>query len=104
MKKHVRIFWPLILTVVFSFLYALSVYDFYSPNSVGIDSFLYVPSAAFCFLLCPVIGGMQALYFVYRFSKTRERHYFYHLYSSLLVELCSAGMFILATNGFYITV
>ena len=88
MKKRAKIFWPVMLTVVFSFLYVLSVYDFYSPNSAGIDSLLYVPSVIFCFLLSPITGGLQFLYFVYGFSKTRERHYFYHLYSSLLVGSC----------------
>ena len=104
MQKHIRIFWPALLTVVFWLLYAVSVYDFYSPDELGIYRLLYIPALVFCFVLSPLAGGLQLLCFAYWFYKTRDRRYFYHLYSALLVGLFALIMFVLVENGFYITV
>ena len=104
MKKHIKIFWPALLTVVSWSLYALSVYDFYAPNELGIYRLLYIPALVFCLVLSPLAGGLQLLCFAYWFYKTRDRRYFYHLYSALLVGLCAVIMFLFVANGFYITV
>ena len=104
MQQHIRIFWPALLTVVFWALYAVSVYDFYAPNELGIYKLLYIPALVFCLVLSPLAGGLQLLCFAYWFYKTRDRRYFYHLYSALLVGLCALIMFLLVANGFYITV
>ena len=104
MKKHIKIFWPALLAVVFCSLYAISVYDFYSPDEFGISGLLYIPALVFCLVLSPLTGGLQLLCFAYWFYKTRDRRYFYHLYSALLVGLCAVIMFVLVANGFYITV
>lgn len=104
MKKHIKIFWPALLAVVSCLLYAVSVYDFYAPNELGVYRLLYIPALVFCLVLSPLAGGLQLLCFAYWFYKTRDRRYFYHLYSALLVGLCAAIMFMLVANGFYITV
>ena len=104
MQQHIKIFWPALLTVLFCSLYALSVYDFYAPNELGIYRRLYIPTLVFCLVLSPLTGGLQLLCFAYWFYKTRDRRYFYHLYSALLVGLCALIMFLLVANGFYITV
>ena len=104
MQKHIRIFWPALLTVVSWSLYAFSVYDFYAPNEFGIYRLLYIPALVFCLVLSPLAGGLQLLCFAYWFYKTRDQRYFYHLYSALLVGLCAVIMFVLVANGFYITV
>ena len=104
MQQHIKIFWPAILTVISWLLYAVSVYDFYSPDEFGIYDPLYIPAVVFCLILSPITGGLQLLCFAYWFYKTRDRHYFYHLYSALFVGLCAVIMFVLVANGFYITV
>ena len=104
MKKHIKIFWPALLTVVSCLLYAVSVYDFYSPDEFGIYRLFYIPALVSCLVLSPLTGGLQLLCFAYWFYKTRDRRYFYHLYSALLVGLCAVIMFVLVANGFYITV
>ena len=104
MKKHIKIFWPALLAVVACLLYAVSVHDFYAPNELGIYRLLYIPALVFCFVLSPLTGGLQLLCFAYWFYKTRDRRYFYHLYSALLVGFCAVIMFLFVANGFYITV
>ena len=104
MQQHIKIFWPALLTVISWSLYAISVYDFYAPNELGIYRRLYIPVLVFCLVLSPLTGGLQLLCFAYWFYKTRDRRYFYHLYSALLVGLCALIMFLLVANGFYITV
>lgn len=104
MQQHIKIFWPALLTVISWSLYAISVYDFYAPNALGIYRRLYIPALVFCLVLSPLTGGLQLLCFAYWFFKTRDRRYFYHLYSALLVGLCALIMFLLVANGFYITV
>ena len=104
MKKYIKIFWPALLAVVTCLLYAVSVYDFYASNEFGVYRLLYIPALVFCLVLSPLAGGLQLLCFAYWFYKTRDRRYFYHLYSALLVGLCAVTMFVLVANGFYITV
>ena len=104
MQQHIRIFWPALLTVVSWLLYAISVYDFYSPDELGIYRLLYIPALVVCLVLSPLTGGLQLLCFAYWFYKTKDRRYFYHLYSALLVGLCALIMFWFVANGFYITV
>lgn len=105
MKKYGKIFWPALLNGVFLSLYALCVRDFYAPDSLGIYDFLYLPSAAVCLFVSPVTGVVQFLYFAHRFGKTRDRHYFYHLYASLLTGLGFLTLLVLIeAGGFYITV
>ena len=100
--QYVRVFWPTILYLATFAGYVFLVVDFLFVSMRFLE--LHVPCLITNLFVLPGIAVIQLVYGIYKLLRSKERHYWLHVFSSLAVFGLLIVFFLLVSLGFVATV
>ena len=101
MWRAITIFWPSILYVITFVIYAFMIDNFYHGDGSLLHAFF--PSFIPCAVVVPLAALMQLILGI-RIARTNSENAFYHVLSSILVLVLTAGFYLYVNAGNFPTV
>ena len=99
--RALTIFWPSILYVIAFVIYAFMVDNFYHGD--GSLLYAFFPCFIPCAFVLPVVALMQLILGI-SIARTDSENAFYHVLSSILVLVLTAGFYLFVNAGNFPTV
>ena len=101
MGRAITIFWPSILYVINFVIYAFMIYNFYHGDGSLLHAFFpcFIP----CAFVLPLVALMQLILGI-RIARTNSENAFYHVLSSILTLVLTAGFYLYVNAGNFPTV